>query len=518
MSLVRKQFSIGESSVLECWIFVIRYNDDRPDEFWFKGNDVAEFLEYKNSRKALIDHVDCQWKQDWSTLQTNRYTPVTSSSDNVITPSNWQPHTVFISEAGLYALVLRSKKAEAIQFQKWIMEDVLPSLRRSGSYTMSNKVESMDIGSNENAVLTLQKDLTIQKLQYELQLSVKERELSAKDMELSSKDMEHRLMIEERERLLQERDFQAREARWLAEKERLELHYRYAFQTDSAKVMGKAAIEQYIQRKSMEETSRLLKTTITDKYRLMRNMQDVDPMKVNNLGFVYNEVRDKYQVIRQQWGTTLHTYDYIKRSVDSTVEVLDKAKCSRRQNTSNAYIVGELIPVAQGTNTWAHFVRQPSPFLFGLMFYTMLKFKIMKEDELRKHYQFFATQYLEPQYINSSYTFYRRLFEQLNFADEDDCIARCTVPDIWFVRAELLKYIQTHSYDAIEVASASQHAPLALTSLTNDDTLTDQDYAIVAQHFPEDAETLKLKKICENFQLIPPSSSPTGALQRLAIE
>lgn len=49
MSLVRKQFSIGDSTTLECWIFVIRHVDGKPDEFWFKGSDIAEFLEYKNA-------------------------------------------------------------------------------------------------------------------------------------------------------------------------------------------------------------------------------------------------------------------------------------------------------------------------------------------------------------------------------------------------------------------------------------------------------------------------------------
>lgn len=42
-----------------------------------------------------------------------------------------------ISESGLYRLVLRSTKAEAEKFQDWIVEDVLPSIRRTGTYSLS---------------------------------------------------------------------------------------------------------------------------------------------------------------------------------------------------------------------------------------------------------------------------------------------------------------------------------------------------------------------------------------------
>lgn len=49
-------------------------------------------------------------------------------------PSNWQSHTIFISEPGLYALITRSKKPEAIQFTRWVYEEVLPSLRLTGKY------------------------------------------------------------------------------------------------------------------------------------------------------------------------------------------------------------------------------------------------------------------------------------------------------------------------------------------------------------------------------------------------
>lgn len=52
-------------------------------------------------------------------------------SGGIETPSNWQPQTMFINEAGLYQLMLRSKKREAVVFRRWVTRKVLPSLRNS---------------------------------------------------------------------------------------------------------------------------------------------------------------------------------------------------------------------------------------------------------------------------------------------------------------------------------------------------------------------------------------------------
>ena len=53
-----------------------------------------------------------------------------------IPSSNQQPHEVYINEAGLYSLALRSKKPQAKAFKRWVTHDVLPSLRKFGAYSM----------------------------------------------------------------------------------------------------------------------------------------------------------------------------------------------------------------------------------------------------------------------------------------------------------------------------------------------------------------------------------------------
>lgn len=93
--------------------------------------------------------------------------------DDIIELRNWQLHTIFISEPGLYALVTLSKKPEAVKFTKWIMEEVLPSLRRTGQYSI-NQTEQMDTTPSDHELCLLQKDMKIQKLRYEQQLLAKE--------------------------------------------------------------------------------------------------------------------------------------------------------------------------------------------------------------------------------------------------------------------------------------------------------------------------------------------------------
>ena len=88
-------------------------------EPWFVGKDVASVLGYTNPRKALADHVDADDKG------------VTKRD----TLGGAQEMTV-INESGLYALVLSSKLPGAKQFKRWVTSEVLPSIRKTGSYAL----------------------------------------------------------------------------------------------------------------------------------------------------------------------------------------------------------------------------------------------------------------------------------------------------------------------------------------------------------------------------------------------
>ena len=86
-------------------------------EPWLVGKDVAIALGYKNPRQALATNVDTEDR----------------GVHSVDTPSGTQEMTV-INESGFYALVLGSKLPEAKRFKHWVTSEVLPSIRKTGSY------------------------------------------------------------------------------------------------------------------------------------------------------------------------------------------------------------------------------------------------------------------------------------------------------------------------------------------------------------------------------------------------
>lgn len=87
------------------------------NEPWFIGKDVAEKLGYKNSRDALIAHIDNEDK-----------------SDVGIHDGSQNRKMVIINESGLYSLILSSKMPNAKKFKRWVTSEILPEIRKSGHY------------------------------------------------------------------------------------------------------------------------------------------------------------------------------------------------------------------------------------------------------------------------------------------------------------------------------------------------------------------------------------------------
>ncbi|HHW4670313.1 MAG TPA: BRO-N domain-containing protein [Xylella fastidiosa subsp. multiplex] len=97
---------------------------------WFVATDVCTALGYRNPSKALGDHLD-------SDERTTINVPTPNATLGV--PTN------IISESGLYALILRSRKPEARKFAKWVTSEVLPSIRKTGSYTATGTMVNEDV-------------------------------------------------------------------------------------------------------------------------------------------------------------------------------------------------------------------------------------------------------------------------------------------------------------------------------------------------------------------------------------
>lgn len=91
------------------------------NEPWFVGKDIAEALEYNEPHKAINRHVseDDRMKH-----------PVTDSTGR-------EQEAWIINESGLYALIFGSKLESAKRFKHWVTSEVLPAIRKTGSYQMN---------------------------------------------------------------------------------------------------------------------------------------------------------------------------------------------------------------------------------------------------------------------------------------------------------------------------------------------------------------------------------------------
>ncbi len=95
---------------------LVRVHKTDDSSFWFVAKDVCQVLDLSNTSKA-IDSLDEDEKG-----VTNSYTLGGQQSMSII------------SESGLYSLIFRSRKPEAKKFRKWVTSEVLPSLRKTGTY------------------------------------------------------------------------------------------------------------------------------------------------------------------------------------------------------------------------------------------------------------------------------------------------------------------------------------------------------------------------------------------------
>lgn len=91
------------------------------NETYFVGKDVAEALGYVDPSSAVSKNVDTEDK-----------TTLLLEQDG----SNYKSKTTVISESGLYALIFGSKLESAKRFKHWVTSEVLPAIRKTGSYEM----------------------------------------------------------------------------------------------------------------------------------------------------------------------------------------------------------------------------------------------------------------------------------------------------------------------------------------------------------------------------------------------
>lgn len=100
------------------------------DEPYFVGKDVAEILGYKKPENALGAHVDEEDK-----------TTTLIQGDG----SNYKSKMTIINESGLYSLILSSKLPTAKRFKRWVTNEVLPAIRKTGMYAVDQLLDDPDL-------------------------------------------------------------------------------------------------------------------------------------------------------------------------------------------------------------------------------------------------------------------------------------------------------------------------------------------------------------------------------------
>ena len=111
-------------------LFTLNFNNspvrttEINNQIWFLANDVCSILEYKNPRRTIDSH--CKEKG-----VTKRYTLTNGGNQEM----------VYINEPNLFRLIIKSKQEKAVLFEEWVMEELLPTIRKTGSYSLTINTE-----------------------------------------------------------------------------------------------------------------------------------------------------------------------------------------------------------------------------------------------------------------------------------------------------------------------------------------------------------------------------------------
>jgi prophage antirepressor-like protein len=99
---------------------------DQGGEPWFVLSDACKVLDITNSRNATARLDDDE------------------KGVHIMDTLGGPQEMTIISESGLYALIFRSRKPEAVRFRKWVTSEVLPTIRKTGSYSAAAETITPD--------------------------------------------------------------------------------------------------------------------------------------------------------------------------------------------------------------------------------------------------------------------------------------------------------------------------------------------------------------------------------------
>jgi len=124
------------------------------DEPFFSAGDVGKVLDLSNVYRNVK-----KFKKGCHTVTT-----LTRGGEQEI---------IYVSEANLYRLIFQSRKKEAVQFQDWIFEDVIPSIRKTGEYKIPQNLKKLST-ENRKVLTDMWRNCGIEKKHHFIQLTLQE--------------------------------------------------------------------------------------------------------------------------------------------------------------------------------------------------------------------------------------------------------------------------------------------------------------------------------------------------------
>lgn len=117
----------------------------KDNKTYFAGSDVAKALGYSIPHKAVQTH--CKGVLKWNI-------PTNSGNQDIL----------FITEGDVYRLIMKSKLPNAEKFETWVMEEVLPTIRKTGHYEMSGYTpKATSLGEVVNLIKVTRETMKAQK-------------------------------------------------------------------------------------------------------------------------------------------------------------------------------------------------------------------------------------------------------------------------------------------------------------------------------------------------------------------
>jgi prophage antirepressor-like protein len=113
------------------------------DKEYFIAKDIAEILQYKNTRDAISKHC-----KNSTTVENFNSRDLLRLNLNKILGNNYKKVRL-IQEPDVWRLIIKSEMPEAEKIERWIFEEVLPSIRKTGSYSFQEKEEKVEFDFEE---------------------------------------------------------------------------------------------------------------------------------------------------------------------------------------------------------------------------------------------------------------------------------------------------------------------------------------------------------------------------------